>query len=402
MRHVITVLLLLWIAPTTINAAVILVPTDYATITEAISAAADGDEIIVAPGTYMESVDFSGKAIYLHSSDGPGVTTIDAGSLGPAVSFVSGEGTDSILEGFTIREGVGIDICGFAPPCIFQGGGVNIVGSSPIITGNIIMDNESEGAGVLLDLSIAGGMYVDGGAPFVTYNLFFENYADVGGGGVYLLDSNATLENNTFVGNESDEGAGLLVLGGAPLVRNNIFWDNLGATQIFDGGSALSVTYCDVQGGYAGTGNIDADPLFVDSGNMDFNLQLLSPCVDAGDPSSPFESDGTPVDLGAYSTAGLPSMNFKRGDCNNDGTPNIADAVFALGMLFPGGGMPTVAVCEDSCDANDDGEINIADAVALLGSLFGSPPLPLPLPGAACGADLTVDTLDCPNGGSGC
>jgi len=92
--------------------------------------------------------------------------------------------------------------------------------------------------------------------------------------------------------------------------------------------------------------------------------------------------------------AGQPE--FERGDTNNDGGINIADAVYLLGALFPPpGGSPNVLACRDTGDGNDDGGINIADAVAVLSSLFGSPTVPLPAPNGACGVDPTTDSLDC-------
>jgi len=52
------------------------------------------------------------------------------------------------------------------------------------------------------------------------------------------------------------------------------------------------VTYSDIQGGWEGVGNIDADPLFVDPdgpdddpntwGDNDYHLSPGSPCIDAG------------------------------------------------------------------------------------------------------------------------
>lgn len=85
---------------------------------------------------------------------------------------------------------------------------------------------------------------------------------------------------------------------------------------------------------------------------------------------------------------------FVRGDCNDDGMQNIADAIFLLAVLFPTG--PSVApVCDDACDGNDDGGVNIADAISILASLFGAPTIPLPDP-QVCGADPTPgDLLDC-------
>lgn len=90
----------------------------------------------------------------------------------------------------------------------------------------------------------------------------------------------------------------------------------------------------------------------------------------------------------------LAQPDFVRGDCNNDASNNIADAVNLLNFLFPSG-PPQVLTCEDACDANDDGALNIADAVAVLNSLFGNPAAPLPAPYPGCGPDVAVDTLTC-------
>ncbi len=87
-----------------------------------------------------------------------------------------------------------------------------------------------------------------------------------------------------------------------------------------------------------------------------------------------------------------------RGDSNDDGMVNIADAVFLLSSLFPTGAGVDLP-CEDAADANDDGTLNIADAIATLQSLFGSPPAPLPSP-TSCGVDPSADALGCDVGTS--
>jgi len=97
------------------------------------------------------------------------------------------------------------------------------------------------------------------------------------------------------------------------------------------------------------------------------------------------ESQGGPPPTGT---------EFLRGDGNDDGGVNIADAVYLLNALFVPGSPQTS--CTDTQDTNDDGGVNIADAVFVLNALFvpGSPPLPDPGP-STCGVDPTDDTLDC-------
>ncbi|MFN0060422.1 MAG: hypothetical protein ACKVX7_18350 [Planctomycetota bacterium] len=85
-------------------------------------------------------------------------------------------------------------------------------------------------------------------------------------------------------------------------------------------------------------------------------------------------------------------VTFVRGDCNDDGGNDIADATFFLSVLFSGVPMPD---CVDACDSDDSGSLNIADVIFSLTNLFegGSPP-PLPFP--SCGTDPTsADPNDC-------
>ena len=106
---------------------------------------------------------------------------------------------------------------------------------------------------------------------------------------------------------------------------------------------------------------------------------------------------GDQNDLAARYIAALgggspPGTGFQRGDCNGDGSFNIADLIFLLAALFSGG---PGGDCGDANDVNDDGNINIADAISGLAALFsGGPTPPDPSPGA-CGTDPTDDALDC-------
>lgn len=86
-------------------------------------------------------------------------------------------------------------------------------------------------------------------------------------------------------------------------------------------------------------------------------------------------------------------VEFKRGDCNIDGSINIADAVNALDVLFM---MGTTPQCIDACDFNDDGSFNIADPIGKLSFLFNGGVSPAP-PFMSCGEDNSPDALSCVN-----
>ncbi len=102
----------------------------YCSIQTAIDNAVDTDEIVVAPGTYLETVDFLGKAIWLHSSDGAAVTTIDGTGFLHVVRCVSGEESDTVLDGFTVTGGIA-NGPGGPPNFDGAGGGMSNIGTSP-------------------------------------------------------------------------------------------------------------------------------------------------------------------------------------------------------------------------------------------------------------------------------
>ena len=89
----------------TASARTIRVPLGHPTIQAAIDSAQDGDVIVVSPGTYFENIDFLGKAIQVKSQVGARATIIDGRSRDSVVTFASGEGVASILNGFLIRNG---------------------------------------------------------------------------------------------------------------------------------------------------------------------------------------------------------------------------------------------------------------------------------------------------------
>ena len=136
------VLLIVLTFPSIAFSATINIPADYPTIQQGIDVAVNGDTVLVVPGTYMENINFLGKAITVTSEQGPDVTVIDGNQSGSAIRFESGEGLDSVIEGFTITNGSGTWLGGSNPG--YYGGGVGCLdNASPMIIGNIITKNKS-------------------------------------------------------------------------------------------------------------------------------------------------------------------------------------------------------------------------------------------------------------------
>jgi parallel beta-helix repeat protein len=211
----------------------------YCSIQTAIDNAVDTDEIVVAPGTYFENINFLGRAITLRSADGPDVTIIEPGSSNPVVSCVSGEGPSAILDGFTITGGS-------AP---YAGGMFNWY-SSPTVTnctfsGNVV----PESGGGMLNWHSSN--------PTVTNCTFSGNTADVGGGMCNRDSSSPTVTDCTFVGNSAGWGGGMFSWDGSnPTVTDCTFDGNtaeLGAGMYIDNGSLKLINCTFTNHGSAGS-----------------------------------------------------------------------------------------------------------------------------------------------------
>jgi hypothetical protein len=201
--------------PATSAATTLDVPGSYATIQAAIDAASSGDTVLVAPGTYHESVNFEGKAITVMSGQGPGATSIDASGLGSSVvTFATGEGRGSVLQGFTIQHG---------GPTTGNGGGVDISSASPTITGNVITGNVTCGDG--------SGIEVDSGSPLITNNVITGNSGETGcsgdaGGGIAILGGGAVVIGNTITNNSNFWAGGISLLAAGTTIEDNVISDN--------------------------------------------------------------------------------------------------------------------------------------------------------------------------------
>lgn len=189
-------------------------PADFAAIQAAIDAAQDGDCITVEPGTYVENIDFLGKAITVQSSGGPDVTIIDGNQAGSVVTFASQESLDSILEGFTITNGDSL-----------SGGGVFIADAFATLIDNVIVGNtaavppppvpvEPEPGGGGVSVSVAFG---PSGAVFMGC-VITGNTTGASGGGLRLEGTNDLID-CTVSGNEAGSAGGIDASGSLSLTQ---------------------------------------------------------------------------------------------------------------------------------------------------------------------------------------
>jgi len=275
------------------------------------------------------------------------------------------------------------------------------------VVGNTIAENSGTGVIVGWDsLSVTS----------VVGNLIAGN-----GGGVLCDQGISTLVNNTIIGNRAaGSGGGIRAYRSQVLVANTILRDNsaparpelhvVGEEPIWYQAS-LTVKSSNVAGGEAGvivgdfatltwgSGNIDADPLFVDPGHWDdagtpsdpsddtfilgdYHLLPGSPCIDAG--TNDVDNPGTPEveTLPSTDIAGLPRVidgdldgaatvdigvyEYLPGDVNYDGRVNVLDLILVRNSL---GGDPASSIQARKADVNADGAVNVLDLLVVRGRL---------------------------------
>lgn len=352
------------------------VPAQYATIQSGINASVNLDTVLVQPGTYFENINFRGKNIvltsrYYQNNDYTYIqSTIINGStpLQPdtasCVIFHNNEDSTTVLQGFTITGGAGTKWADEHGAGLFrEGGGILIAYCNPVIQFNIITDNHCIEGGVVS--TGGGGLRIGdcyarvfnnlisnnsaryGAGIVLNYtggeyrnNVIYKNFGsfEFGGGSGMWLNSNYSrskiIENNTIVSNSAVSGtSGLHAFTGVQgIIRNNIIWGNTSVPprQMF--GPALTVRYCDVEGGFNGAGNINLNPDF-DSTN--YYLKNSSLCIDAGDSSIVYNDPSEP---GNPVNAKWPSRGTVRNDLGAYGGPGskvISNSV--VGIQSQGG-----------------------------------------------------------------
>ena len=279
----------------------------YTTIRAAIDDAVDGAVVLVHDGTYVENINFSGKAITIRSENGAGSAIIDGNANGSVISFRQGEGAGSVLDGFTLRKGSET-----------SGGGISCYNSSPTISNCIVVENTAT-------YLQGGGIYCYNASPTITNCIIARNRTEntgalCGGGGIGCYNSSSpVLTNCTIYGNTTvAQGGAIICTSSSATVVNSILWGN-SADESLDqiylySGSSIDIRHSNVQQGgaaYPGMGNINANPVFENPASNNFHLLPGSPCIDTG----------------SNTAFGLPPRDFERDlrilDGDDDGTSTV-------------------------------------------------------------------------------
>ncbi len=375
---------------TALYSTILNVPGTWATIQIAIDVAIDADTVLVQPGVYYENIDYDGKLITIGSlfltTQNPAYiasTIIDGNNSGRVVTINSGEDDTTVLCGFTITNGSGI-LCDFSSPNLDNlivsgnsagnnGGGIYLGNSNSNIRNVTISSNSASfGGGIcsvesdlilenvtISDNSATATYGKGGGISCGNSNLILENVTISGntatdaGGGIHCYQSNLTLENVTISSNTAfvvySNGGGIFCYESYLSLENCIMWNDTPEEIWFyaDGDpSFITISYSDVDGGEAGivtngngtvnwlAGNININPQFVNPSIGDYHLSSNSPCIDAGDPTSPLDPDGTTADMGAFyfnqapvaeftsdTTIGVPPLTVNFTDLSMPGAP---------------------------------------------------------------------------------
>jgi hypothetical protein len=383
----------------------------FANLQSALLAATDGDTIRIADGAYKpttttdRTISFALRnAVAIYGGyAGYGASNPDARNVAAYPTILSGDigvtgnssdnsyhvvtanGVDAsaVLDGVTVTLG---NANGSVLNQTFAGG-LLATSSSATLTNCAFSGNSASDCG--------GAMYNYFSFLTLTDCMFVGNSAAVGGGIYDDAGSMPTLTNCVFNGNSTSNSGGAMYIyysmgvagPSIPTLVNCIVWGNTpSGSQIY--GSA-TVTYSDIQAGYTGTGNLNADPVFTrtpsagtdgkwgtsDDDYGDLRLQPTSPCIDAGSNAAiptgvttdlaggprfmdvlttPDTGSGTApiVDMGAYERKGLLTINGTSGSGSYDVnlTPDQATLQIWTGSTADGTPMATFPVATiDSC-----------------------------------------------------
>uniref|UniRef100_A0A7S1C9B6 Calmodulin n=2 Tax=Bicosoecida sp. CB-2014 TaxID=1486930 RepID=A0A7S1C9B6_9STRA len=175
-------------------------PKPFGTLAHALGAAAEGDTIVVYPGTYpyADNCDqlLEDANVHIFGADGAVSTILDCAGLGQGMRFNNDAST---VTGLTIKRGSG-----------GVGGGIAVVGTSNLVfTGMVLKENTA---------SLGGGAAVDGSSAFASFvdSTIEANQGTSKGGGLCVgIGGHVELHNTVVQDNSAPDGAGAMVQGTA-------------------------------------------------------------------------------------------------------------------------------------------------------------------------------------------
>jgi hypothetical protein len=259
--------------------------------------------------------------------------------------------TDSVFFNNTAENGGGmmntgseatIKRCAFYRNSAIRGGGLENNYSDALIDSCSFSENTA--------WWIGGGMSVWAGAPTIVNSVFWGNRSEGEGGGMCTWEvGTPSVTNCSFYRNSANHVGGAMC-SRQPTVTNSILWEDSPDEIAYDELGTGQVTYSNVQSGYPGEGNIDADPFFADPENGDFHLVGASPCIDTGLngapglPATDYEgqsrvidgdADGTPmVDMGADEA--VEPVAITSPEIRSDAPTDLGQATMLTGTVSSG------------------------------------------------------------------
>jgi hypothetical protein len=213
------------------------------------------------------------------------------------VLTANGVDNTAVLDGFTITKGYSDN----------TGGGLYVFNAGqPIVQQCIFKDNYA--------LNHGGAVSNFSGIPAFLDCLFFNNVSNYGGAMFSTNSSAATLVNCTMANNTAPNGSGMFnQTNSINYLLNCIVWGNVVSSTAT---SIPIITYSIVQGGAAGTGNLNLDPQFINAAGGNFRLGPCSPAIDNGNATllisnKDLDYNGRPfpftkTDMGAFEYQGIP------------------------------------------------------------------------------------------------